>query len=267
MAKKKSVMEVELGKCEKAIQTLEIGAADAAEAVKAGMEQHLPKKDMKALKTTLKTAVDNLNDAIAKKYYLKMAIDHGNACILEMLKVQDVAIADVVSYKFKEDEETGEITFNAEPAFRRVDLTKFRATVGAGYFHDDNWFDLVSQLSRLMAVKLNSNLKGSEVYKYVIKESVKDLGIEIDASDDAQMVAAFQKVIDGILFLSDGQEDKNSLVFGTDNWEYVKASFCHRDKRATNVVNVESPAGTLDIVCCCINVMLNKLQYKVNTAK
>lgn len=244
---------------ERTLAILRAEADNAAAAVVKGLNDRIEDKELKLLKKALAVKTDNLNAAVAKAYYQRMAAECGKNAVLEMIKAKDAAVPGVIKYQVKAGED-GIFVATPKEAKMQISLTTIRDTIGKEYFHADDWFQRTSNLARLIAVQVNKNLEGTPEYKYIIDEAAEkfELGEGADPTSKTSMVKAFQKVIDGIVFV--GENDKNDIKFTSKDWNFLRESFTFKG-REINEVGTMSPLEVIGIVVNVIHCILNGKKY------
>ena len=251
-------------KNENTIAILRAEADNAAAEVVKAMNEHRSKKEIDKLKKTCTEKKDAYNNAIAKRYYMDCAAKYGKNAVLEMIRVEESAIPDVIKYTYKVDD-NDVASYEVKDDLIKIDLTEVQATIGKEYFHATDWFARLSTLARLISVQVNKDIAGSEVYKYVIDKAAEEFQLGEDANPTSKnsMTKCFQKVVDGIVWV--GDDDKNAIKFESNNWCFIRESMTRKGKR-NNEMLVNSPANTLIDVVDEINKILNKRQNVLKTA-
>ena len=233
--------------------------ACASEVVKA-MNDHRPQKEIKELKKACTAAVNQYNDHVAQDYYRKLASNHGQDAVKVALEAKETAVPDVMGISFKlSDDEVAR--YEQTTPVIKLNLAKMQNTIGKEYFHEPDWFSRVSVLARLMAFALNEELGGGSAFQYAIDEAAKEfkLSENADPTSATSMVKAFQKVIDGILWVGDAVDKKgnpvNGIKFEKKHWAYITQCMSRQGSSIGEVL-YGSPAKTTELVADSINMIL-----------
>lgn len=246
---------------ERTIAILLAEANNAAADVAKAMNDGLSEDEIKALKKVCKTKTTVYNEAIAKAYYSDMAAKHGANAVYEMIRAEESLIPGVIKFQYKKNDSGVYVAKTVDDAIK-IDLTAIQAVIGKEFFHGDKWFERVSKLARLIAVQVNKDQEGDPNFKYIIDEAVEafELGEDADPTSKTSMTKAFQRVVDDIVWVGDG--DLNELKFESKHWNHIRDGITRNGPKSFQTI-VESPANTLLLVVDAIQCIINKKQYVI----
>ena len=246
MAEKKSA--------ERVLKVLHEDAAKAAAEVVKAMNDRKSQREIKALKKACSEKVNTYNLHKADEFYRTCAKNHGENAVKFALSLENIKIPGMIGYTFAYAADDTAVIRDTTP-YVKVDLTRMQKAIGKQYFHDPDWFNRVNVLARLMAIALNNKLCGVESFQYIVDEAASEFELpeETDATSEASLVQAFQRVIDGILWID--QDGKNSLHFDVKDLTYVHECMSRQGAGTVEVVYA-SPVKMAELVACSINRML-----------
>ena len=233
--------------------------ARASEVVKA-MNDHRPQKEVKELKKACTTAVNTYNDHVAQEYYRKLVRDHGQDAVRAALEAKETAVPGVIGITFKVSDDDVARYEQTSPVIK-ISLAKMQNTIGREYFHEPDWFARINVLARLMAFALNEELGGGAAFQYAIDEAAKEFKLSeaADPTSATSMVKAFQRVIDGILWIGEATDKKgtpvNGVKFEKRHWAYITQCMSKQGSSIGEVL-YGSPAKTTELVADSINMIL-----------
>ena len=240
----------------------------AAEAVKA-MTEGKPEEDIKAAKKAVTAAVNAFNAEVAKEYYKDLAAKHGADAVRVAITGEGMDgpfVPDVIGIQFKATE-AGVILINETHPDIQISLPTMQTTIGVSYFHDKDWFARLNVLARLIAVNLNKDLVGSAAYSYIMDEAAKtfELDSAADPTSNKSMVAAFQKVIDGIVWVGETVDKKgtpvNDIKFQAKDWKFIRESMTRH--AGVGTLGFASPARCSEYVCEAMHCILRNRGYRL----
>ena len=252
---------------EKTLKVMYTDATNAAVAVVNAMNEGKTPKEIKELKKACTAAVDLYNKNLADEYYRQLANDNGMDAVKIAIEYEENRVPKAIGFQFKTNDDGFTILKETEPVVK-IDLARMQTVIGKEYFHDDEWFKRVNTLARLIAITLNKELEGSDAFQYAIDEAAQafDLGADADPKSASSMTKAFQKVVDGILWIGDEKDKKgnpvNGVKFTSRNWAYIREGLTRLGKKNGEIVFV-SPYKCLEIVTNSINTILNNIGNKL----
>ena len=252
---------------EKTLEVLRAEAERAAMDVVIGMNDHVKQKTLKDLKATAQAKVTAYNDAVADEYYRNLSAQHGLDAVKMAIQAEDAKVPGVIGFSYKMDDDGVAHLEQKKNLVIRIRLTRMQEVLGKEYFHSDDWFTRINALSYLIAASINKDI-GGKTLDYAVSEAAKtiELGADCDPTSKTSMVKAFQKVIDGIVFVGDATNKKgepvNALKFTSENWCALRECLTHATKTYGEVAMV-TPARCSDFVTGEIHLLLNKYDHRL----
>lgn len=253
---------------EKTLNTMYGEAVAAAADVVAAMNEHKNQKEIKELKKTCTTKTNLYNSHLADEYYRSLAAEYGTDAVKVAIEHTENSVPKAIGFQFKTTDDGLSFVNQTEPIVK-IDLARMDEVIGKEYFHDDEWFKRVNALALLMAKALNKELGGNDSFQYAIDEAARefDISAEADPTSASSMTKAFQRVVDGILWVGNSTDKKgnpvNNIKFTSAHWAYIRECMSRKGAKNGEVI-YSSPAGCLDLVTNTINMILNNIGNKLS---
>lgn len=224
------------------------------------------RSELKAMRKAAMTAMASFNLELSKETYRAWA-EAGHPV---ETAIRERYIAGAKTIQFKENDETGDMSYKVKDTNYDVNLPMMHHTIGADAFASPDWFQRVEKFAQLVIIKLSKNFDNRDAFAYTINELSKtfDFPQDVNPMDDGNIARALQYVYDGIIYID---KDGENLIHTTEEvvdgnpvcsqWVYIRESMTKADDKTDGLINVVNTAKFTHIILRTLHAVISNLKF------
>ena len=191
----------------KKLQALYDEAQDACAAYVKGYNDHVSRKELKAMKKAATEKINSYNLELSRETYKQWA--KSGDVVKTAITTRFVPGAKKASFKENKDDI---MAYTMKDDEYLTNLPEIQHTCGAAVFSDTAWFPMVEKLVWLIAGRINKHIAGSPEFKYEIEQASEafEFPAEINPLTDDGVIYALQAIFDAILYIP-GEDGQNAI--------------------------------------------------------